>query len=210
MADITAILFLADVTYTRRRAALDLVLQAGPRAVSEESVRALADTEQALHLLERRAHRRRAGIRSEAAPILASHAAVEVHPRIGMRIVQEDVGIALVVAQQHVVARPVRLDEIVLQQQRLGLGACHADLDVRHPADQGLGLGVMRSAAEIARHPRLQRPRLADVEDLAIRRQHAVHAGLARQALDEFAGIEARIGGNAHHDHSELARGQLE
>jgi hypothetical protein len=38
------------------------------------------------------------------------------------------VGVALVVAEQDVVARVERLDEVVLEQQRLGLGAHHRGL----------------------------------------------------------------------------------
>ena len=39
----------------------------------------------------------------------------------GMILAQQDEGEAFVVAQQHVVGRPVALDQLRLQQQRLGL-----------------------------------------------------------------------------------------
>ena len=44
---------------------------------------------------------------------------------------QTDVGITLVVAQQHVVARLQRLDQLVFQQQRFGFGARDASTSMR-------------------------------------------------------------------------------
>jgi hypothetical protein len=54
---------------------------------------------------------------------------------------QQDVGEGLVVAQQHVEARPQALDQVDLEQQRLDLGVGRDDLDRRrlghHPPQPG-------------------------------------------------------------------------
>jgi hypothetical protein len=71
----------------------------------------------------------------------------------------------------------VLLDEVVLEQQRLALGAGHRHLDVRDLADHHHQAAVQRPA-EVARHPALQVLGLADVEHRALRVQHAVDAGL--------------------------------
>jgi hypothetical protein len=114
-----------------RAAAPDLVLQAGPRTIAEHAVLAAAQAEQLVHQVERLAHRPRARIRPEQPTRLHARAAMEREPRPCL-VGQQDVRKALVVAQQHVVARPVRLDQLVLQQQRLGFGAGDRDLDARH------------------------------------------------------------------------------
>jgi hypothetical protein len=97
----------------------------------------------------------------------------------------EDVGEALVVAQQHIVARLQLLDEIGLQQQRLGLGL-GGDEDHRHglrdhPGDAD-GLALRR---RIALDALLDRARLADIEHLAVGADHAVDAGAERRVLPE-------------------------
>jgi hypothetical protein len=84
-----------------------------------------------------------------------------------MRGVEPDIGEALVVLEEHVEARLVRLDERVLEHQGLGLGARDRHLDVAHLADQEAGLAGPRRAAEIARDALFQVARLADVQDLA-------------------------------------------
>ena len=102
-----------------------------------------------------------------------------------------DVGKRLVVAQQHVEARPEALDQVVLEEQRLGFavgdGEFHGPRRGNH-ADQARGeprgLGIGSDAAA-------QRARLADVQDLALCRDHAIDAGLARQGPHE-------VGDDAH------------
>ena len=112
-----------------RRAAPDLVLQARAAAVGEEAVAAVADAEQLLQLVERVAHRAGIGERTEVALPGAARPAVEGEAREAMLVAQLDVGKALVIAQDDVEARLVRLDEVVLEQQRLGLRVGDRDLD---------------------------------------------------------------------------------
>jgi hypothetical protein len=91
-----------------------------------------------------------------------------------VRAADQDIRKAFVVAQKHVVLRLELLDEVLLQQQRLGFGPRRQEHHRRgfpdHPGDAravsgGLGVG---------RHPLFQRPRLADIEHSALRIEHAV------------------------------------
>ncbi len=155
VAHVAGVVLLADVAHARRGAALDLVLQARPGAVLEEAVPALAHGEDLLQVVERFAHRAGAGERPEIPPLPLAATAVKAQPREALVGGEVDVGIALVVAQQDVVARAQLLDEVVLEDQRLGLGVGHRDLHVGDLRHHGLGLGVVRLAGEVARHPAL-------------------------------------------------------
>ena len=105
----------------RRRAALDLVLQAGARAVRKIAVLAIAQAKQFLQLLQRFAHRTGGRIRAEVAAGLLARAAVEAQTRKFMLRLQMHEREALVVAQHDIEARPMLLDEIEFEQQRLGV-----------------------------------------------------------------------------------------
>ena len=143
-----------DAADARRRAALDLVLQTGSRARREHAVGARAQREGALQGVERAVD----GCgRSEGTEIFVArltHATVlgELRP-LGVAA-DDDVGERFVVAQQHVEAWPEALDQVVLEQQRLGLAAGDRELHCpgrRHHADQARGepvrLGVGADAA---------------------------------------------------------------
>src|SRR6185437_9863747 len=85
------------------------------------------------HLLERRdavAHRAGARERPEVLVLAVERAAMEA--KLRKRITgQADVRIALVVAEEDVVARLERLDEVVLEQQRLAVRAHRGGVDPR-------------------------------------------------------------------------------
>ena len=117
---VLAVLVLRDEAHARRGAALDLVEHARPRAVGEYRVVASAQHEHLLQQGDAFTHRARAGERPEVAVAAVERAAVEAQLR-KLLAGQADVRIALVVAEQDVVARLVRLDEVVLKQQRLDL-----------------------------------------------------------------------------------------
>ena len=106
---------------------------------------------------------------------------------------EQDVRIALVVAQHHVEARPVLLDEVVLEHQRFDFGARDRDFDARDGAHHRDGLAVVRAAAlEVARDAALQVARFADIDDRAGRVEHAVDAGPMRQVREHGRGIEGQ------------------
>ena len=100
-------------------------------------------------------------------------------------LADQDVGEGFVVAQQHVVARAQALDEVRLEQQRLGLRARRHEFHLPRLADHP------RDALGVAAQPRvigdalLQRAGLADIEDVAVLAEHAIDARLVRQPLGE-------------------------
>ena len=119
------------------------------------------------------------------------------------------VRVALVVAEQDVEARVQRLDQVVLEQQRLGLGAHHRRLQARdarhHVADARAAVVLV----EVARDALLQVARLADVEHArrARRSSGRRRAGRAappprpagaRAAPASAVAVAAGIGGVAH------------
>ena len=176
-------------------AALDLVLEAGARAGAKEAVLALAHRKQLLQELQGLAHRRGAGVGPEEAPRPLARPAVEGEPREDILGGQIDVRIALVVAQQDVVARLQGLDEVALQQQGLALGAGDRDLDVGDLSHHGLEAHVQRPG-EIAPDPAAQVLGLAHVQDLALGILHPVDprgrgdaAHGARRSLSAMAAV---------------------
>ena len=190
MAHVAGVVLFRDQPHARRGAAADLVLQAGPRAVAEIAVLALAHLEQLLHQIEAFAHRMGAGIRPEIATRQVFRAAVEGQPRIVLAAGEVDVGIALVVAQQDVVARLERLDQLRFQQQRFTLGTRHRDLDAgdlrHHRGDPRL----RRRLQEIAADALLQIAGLAHVEQLARRVEVAVDARRRGERAEESLAVE--------------------
>ncbi len=177
----------ADPADAGRRAALDLVLQAGPGARGEDAVAAAAQGERLEQGVERVVDRTGRGERPEILGLRPLGAAMLADQRELVAGAQEDVGEALVVAQDDVERRPVPLDQVGLEQQRLDLARGGDELHragQRHhalqPGRQPLRLGV-------GRHPLPERFGLADVERLAALVEHAVDPRLVRQGRDEAA-----------------------
>src|SRR6185436_18700860 len=77
------------------------------------------------------------------------------------------VRVALVVAKEDVVAGLVRLDQVVLEQQRLALRARDRRLDARDVPQHRRDPRLVRALLEIARHAFLEIARLADIERAA-------------------------------------------
>jgi hypothetical protein len=91
------------------------------------------------------------------------------------------VGVALVVAEQDVEARRQGLDEVVLEQQRFGLGAHDRGFqprDARHHLPDARAAVVL---VQVAGHALPEVARLAHVQQAALRVEPAVHTGQARQ-----------------------------
>ena len=116
----------------------------------------------------------------------------EHHPRVLVRERHRDVRERLVVAEPDVERRPVALDEVLLEMQRLRLRAGDDDLDV------GDALGELRAShprvatLEVAAHPRAQRLRLAHVQHFARLVAEEVHAG-SRGSAASFPSRFSRI-----------------
>jgi hypothetical protein len=91
-----------------------------------------------------------------------------------------DVRIGLVVPQPDVELRPVALDELLLGEQRFGLGLGDQEVDRGDPVDH-LAPAARRLAGEMPGHPLADRDRLADVEDPPALVLEQVHARLIGQ-----------------------------
>ncbi len=193
MFDIERVVLVRDQPDAGPRAAPDLVQQAGPRAVREHGVLAGAQPEDLLDQVDRLLHRPGAGIGPEVAVPTVDRAPVVRHARearrrrrrrAGRRAADLQVRVALVVAEQDVEPRVQRLDQVVLEQQRLGLGAHHRGLEPRDASDHVADARAAVVLLEVARDPLLQVAGLADVQHLAGRVEVAVDAGQRRQRRD--------------------------
>jgi hypothetical protein len=173
--DSAAVVGLGDVAHAGRAAALDLVEKAGPRPAFEGGIRAVAQEEHLLELVQRPVDRACGGERPVVVPLLLPPP-VLLDLREGVVAVTRMFGKRLVVAQQHVVARLQLLDEVLFEQQRLGLGPCREEHHRRGVADHPFDPRRVVTGPGIVRHPRLQVPRLSDVEHRPLPVEHAVDA----------------------------------
>ncbi len=141
--------------------------------------------EHAVEDVERLAHLLRVRVRAEvpdAAPVALAR---EHDARVVVLHRDRDVRERLVVAEPDVERRPVALDEVLLQVERLDLAAGDDDLDVGDPLRQlpDLHAAVAR-ALEVRTHARTQRLRLADVKNIAVGVPEEIDAGLRRQCFE--------------------------
>src|SRR5690606_39270540 len=196
-ADALGILARRHQSHAGRAAAADLVLQARPGPVAEHAVLATAQLEQLVHQVERVADRADARIRTEVPAGYRAWPAMDRDPRPGF-VGEQDVGIALVVAQQHVVARLERLDQLVLEDQGLGFGAGDRHLHPHGLRQHRHDPRRLRGRIEVAGDAVLQRARLADVQDLVVGADHPVHAGRGTEAARERLSVEWRRRGHVH------------
>ena len=158
------------------------MLQAGSGAVFEERILALADAEQLLQLAQGAARRSGARERTEVATRPPSCSAMEGQPRKCIARRDVDVRKALVVPQHDVVARAMLLDQVVLEQERLGLGVRHRDFDrvrVRH--QRARLRRELLGGAKVAGDALLQVARLPDVENTSESIGHPIHARIVAQ-----------------------------
>jgi hypothetical protein len=96
----------------------------------------------------------------------------------------QDIGKRFVVAQQHVEARPQALDQIGLEQQRLGLGRRGDELHRHRRRDHPRDTRVISDRPRIAGDALSDALGLADIKHLAFRIDHAIDAGAGRGMLD--------------------------
>ena len=157
--------------------------QARPRAAFEKAVRAGAQQERALQRRDGAVDRPHRGERPVIAALARARAAMLEDLRRPVVRGDDDVGKRLVVAQQHVEARPQPLDQVGFEQQRFGLGRGGDELHRRGRRDHPLDAGVVPGRPRVGRDPLLDVLRLADVEHLAGRIEHAIDAGRRRREL---------------------------
>ncbi len=172
LADELVVLRVVDRVDARRRALLDVGVEARPAEAMvpiELRLRARPDRERPQQEVERLPDRVRMRVRTEVAHALALGAAQ--HHRPGPLLVESDreVRVRLVVLQPDVEARPVLLDEVVLEEERLDLVAGDDPLDPlggQHHLTRAF-LEQM-GLEEVVREPGPQALGLPDVDDPAL------------------------------------------
>ena len=174
----------ADAVDARRDAALDVVLEARPRALAGDHLVARSDAEQAMRERHRAPRQPRRQERPGVDVLVALDAPRDQHPREPLSRRQLQVGIVLVVAKPDVVLRVPRLDDVVLERQRLDDRVGDDVLEAVDLLEQRVGLDVQPPRAEIAAHPIAQRAGLADVDRLTRMVEIQVHARLLGQPGD--------------------------
>ncbi len=181
--DHLAVLLLRDVADARGLAALDVVVEARDARVAAR-LRPLARPvlEDAVEHVEGSTHLLRVRVRPEVDDTAAVPLPREHHPRVLVLDRDRDVGERLVVPQADVERRPVALDEVLLDVERLDLGARDDHLDVLDQADEPAHLRAPVAASlEVRAHTRAQRLRLSDVQHAAVLVAEQVDARLRWQ-----------------------------
>ena len=210
---IALVVLQTDHAHAGCRAAFDLVQQTGPVAVAKHRVLAGAQAKHFLNQLNGFTHRPDAGVRAKVIMVLVHRTTVVHHPGrcLGMGMTQSiggaflgtgdfQIGIAFVVAKQYVVARLEGLDEVVFQQQGLGLGAHHRGFQTGNPADHVADTRAAMAFLEIAADPLFKVVGLAHIQDLSLGIVITVDPGQRGQGchLRQQLGIENfRFGHNA-------------
>ena len=174
----------ADLFLAHPRAAADVVVEAS--ALPVERLGSLAQGEHPLHQGEGAAQQTHIHV----GPVKAIQGRAKPPPpgdedaRVGLAPGDAEIGIFLVVFEQHIEVRLVLLDQVGFKRQRLGFTVGDDEFDLAHLAHhQGDARAVAMAATtlEITAHPIAQHLGLADVEDAI--------AGVAQQ-------IAARLGGH--------------
>jgi hypothetical protein len=189
MVDVAVVLLGRYLAHARRRAAPDLVQQARARAMREHRVVAGAQPEHALQVPDGLADRPGAWIGTKVAIALDVRPAVEADLRILVPR-DQDVAVALVVAEEDVVAGREALDEVVLEQQRLRLGARDRGLGAGDLGDHHRRARAREVPLEVRGDALLQVSRLADVDHLAGGVPEAVDARKRGERGDERGAVE--------------------
>ena len=164
-----------------REAAVDVEVEARDPGVPA-GTRALArpELEHAVQHVERLPHLLRVRVRPEVDGPAAVALAREHDPRVLVRDGHRDVRERLVVAQPDVERRPVALDEVLLEVERLGLVPRHDHLDVGDAAHELRRSRAAVALLEVAADARAERLRLAHVDRVPLLVAEDVDARRAR------------------------------
>ena len=183
--------------YARASATLELIEQTGTGAVGIDRIFALTHRENFLHQMQTLAYRAARGVWAEVLPLHLAGTAMDTDTWMLVRG-DDDPGVGFVVPQQHVVTGLVLLDEIVLEDQRLGLGVGDGDLDIGDLAHQGAGLDAVDVSPKIGSEPLFQILGLAHVDHGATAVIHAVNATLMGDGAQKRLTVEERFGREGH------------
>ncbi len=175
-----------DLVDAGGRAALDLILEAGPLAMLEHEVGAGPELEVAVDHAQGMSGRARRVVGAEVAgPVLADVADdLELGP--GAVGVEAQDQVLLVVAKFDVEAGLVPLDEVVLEQHRLLVVGGDDRLDVAEELAQTGDELACVVAVEVLAYAQTQTPSLAHIDDATLAVAHDVDTRIHRQALDDL------------------------
>ncbi len=207
LGDVAPVGRLADRLDARALAALDVVQQAGPGERADAVLDldgAGPEREEAPDEVHRLVNGRCRRVRSEVARAVAGELPGALDAREVVAQGDLDVRVALVVLEPDVEPRPEPLDEVGLEEQRLGDRVHLGDLEVGDPLDRLADLVVAGAGAgslllPVAPDPAAKALGLAHVQDLAARVLHQVHARPVRESRErclELRGHGPIIGGN--------------
>ena len=183
LVNVPLVLIPRDFSHTRGLALADMELQAGAEFAPEDGVGGNFEVTGAegidfvkeVHHVPRVHH---AAVRAKVAvPLAFLDAAGDEHPGeivtgnanpgVGFGILEEDVVLGLVL-----------LDEVVLQQEGIGLGIYHRELGIGNFAHQDARLGVQALRGnKILRHPLVEVLGLAHINNLSLGVIVSIHAG---------------------------------
>ena len=190
-------------------AALDLVLQTGPRSGGIEAVRAVAQQKGFLQRGDGAAYRCRRGERAKIVPLPAAGATML--GEFGRLVIcgDQDIGKALVVPQQDVEARLEPLDHVGFEQQRFGLGLGAHEFHADGRRDHALEPHFETIGTSIVGDARLEVAGLAHIHHLALGIEHAINARRCGQGAHEASdniGTARRRRRNVGHERGVGAR----
>ena len=178
LADHLGVLLFAAVRGAGGDAAVDVVLQARPRVVAGDRLRAASPGEELLGNIERFSHGAGAGVRAEVAGAVLLHPAGDVDAGPGVAEVYLQVGVVLIVLEPDVVERLMTLHQRRFQVERLLLGVGDDVLEVGDSAAKVAQLRLQAGGrAEVRAHAGAQAGGLADVDHLAAVAAEQVDAG---------------------------------
>ncbi len=205
--DVRAVVGLGDRLDARALAPLDVIEETGalqrPLAVVDVD-RAGPEREEPADQVHRLVDARCRGIRPEVAAPVVRQLAGPLDPREVVGQGHLDVRVALVVLEPDVEARLETLDEVRLEEERLGHAVDLGDLDVGDPVDDApdeVQLARRRGLLPVRADPVAQALGLADVQHVAPGVLHQVHAGAIGQSLEgrfELGGHAPNLGHVRH------------
>ncbi len=177
LVDHRAILLLRDVPHARRLAAIDVIIETRAcRTLVEEAIAAGADREEVLDERQVPPEELDLGERPEVAGAVVQHPTRDVYAREVLVQRDLDVRIGLVVPEDDVEPRIVLLDQVRLEEQRLGRRAGHDPVEVLHVAHEHARLvGERGRRLQVGTHPGPQVTRLPHVQDPPARVPEEVH-----------------------------------
>ena len=174
----------ADFFLTNARTTADAVVQTG--AVRMERPRSLPQREDSLNQKQRAAQQAHVDIGTiktiEGAAETA--AAGDVDARVGLTPGDAEIGVFLVILQQHVEVRLMVLDQVGFKCEGFGLAVGDDEFDLTdltcHQAD---ARRQVLATAEVTAHPAAQCLGLADVKDAVLAVPHQIATGFGRNLL---------------------------